>query len=151
MKKKVKNYTTEILAHETIAEVQQMLAMAGATGIAMDYDGQGKIKSLFFKLKVENKEMPFKLPAKPAEVYEILFAKMTGQKRYKALRKQKSLNIAWRIVRDWLESQLTLIQLKQAEAGEVFFAYLLVDAKRTLYEVSKENQFSNLLPSGDKK
>jgi len=150
LKRKIKNYTTGKPAHETIAEIQRMLAEAGATGIAMEFDDSGGIESLFFKMKVDEKEMPFKLPAKPEAVYKILFADMLQKNRYDEDRKQKSLNIAWRIIRDWLDAQLALVKLEQAEAAEIFFPYLLVEDNKTLYEAAKITQFENLLPSGKK-
>ena len=40
------NYTTTIAAHKTIAEIQQMLAKAGANAILSEYDEQGCIVAL---------------------------------------------------------------------------------------------------------
>lgn len=148
MKKKIRNYTTNIPASTTIGEIQVMLAKSGATGIAMDYDGQGNIKALFFRIVVGNKEMPFKLPAKPEAVYEVLHAHKQGEETYREQRMQNSIDVAWRIVKDWLETQLTLVDLQQAEMAEIFFPYLVVGNNKTLYESSKEMQFENLLPSG---
>lgn len=152
MKSKIKNYTTDVPAHRSIAEIQQILIAAGATGIAMDYGPEGAIKALYFRLMVDGKELPFKLPAKSENVYKILHSDKRvmygsqGQKQI-AARKQNALNVTWRIVKDWLEVQLTLIKLEQAEAAEIFFPYLAMGDK-TLYEVAKGSNFSNLLPSG---
>lgn len=150
--KNIKNYTTEIPAHRSIEQIQRLLAEAGATGVAMNYkkDGSGQIESLFFKIMIEKKEMPFKLPARPEKAYNALFENVRYSDQHEESRRKRALNVAWRIVKDWLEIQLTFIKLKQADAGEVLLPYLLVDGENTLYEVHKKTQFTNLLPSGKK-
>jgi tRNA nucleotidyltransferase/poly(A) polymerase len=50
MKKLIKNYTTDIPVERTTAEIQKILAQNGARGIALDYDEDGTIKDIFFKL-----------------------------------------------------------------------------------------------------
>lgn len=142
MIKTIKNYTTDIPASKTVPEIQDILAKSGARGIAFEFDNSGNIESLFFRLAIENgSEIAFKLPAKPDAVYKILFAGMIGEYRYGELRKQKSLDIAWRIVKEWLEIQFTLIKLNQVEAVQVFLPYMVTGQNRTLYEDMKENQF----------
>lgn len=42
------NYTTTIAAHTTVAEIQQMLAKAGANAILSEYDDDGYIVALSF-------------------------------------------------------------------------------------------------------
>jgi hypothetical protein len=147
MAKNIKNYTTEIPAQRTIMEIQNMLIEAGAAGIALETEA-GQIKALFFKLKLGEQEMPFKLPARPEKVYHTLFAEKRGNwdKHIVESRKQKALNIAWRIVKDWLEVQLSLIRIDMANPSEVFFPYLLVGANETLYEKAEKTGFSKLLP-----
>jgi len=141
MKKNIKNYTTEIPASKTIGEIQVILAKAGAKGIAMEFDDSGSIESLFFKLKVEGKELPFKLPAKPEAVYKVLHAHKQSEWKYGEQRRQNSLDVAWRIVKEWLEMQLTMIELEPAEAAEIFFPYLVTGSNKTLYETMKSTDF----------
>lgn len=147
--KNIKNYTTTISYSKTIAEIQNLLIEFGALGIAMEYDDSGNITSLFFRLKVNEQILPFKLPARPQAVYNKVHAGKRGHwdKKVVERRMENSKNIAWRIVKDWLEMQLTMIQLDQAEVAEVFLAYLATGENRTLYDDMKSNQF--LLPKGN--
>jgi len=144
MTKNIKNYTTEIPAQRTIMEIQNMLIEASAVSIAMETEA-GQIKALFFKLKLGEQEMPFKLSARPEKVYQTLYAGMRGNdnRHIVEARKQKALNIAWRIVKDWLEVQLSLIKIDMANPSEVFFPYLLVSATETLYERAEREDFQN--------
>ncbi len=157
MVKTIKNYTTDIPASKTIPEIQDLLAQSGARGIAFEYDGTGNVESLFFRLGLDlpvspgvqgnpQKEIAFKLPAKPEAVYNILFGKAPKVARFEENRRQRSLNIAWRIMKEWLELQFTLIKLEQVEAVQLFLPYMVTGQNRTLYQDMKENQF--LLPSG---
>ena len=62
----IKNYTTEIPAHQTIADIQKLLAENGATGIAFDYDGQGNIVALFFRIDYQGKSLAFRAASQTA-------------------------------------------------------------------------------------
>jgi len=147
MKKLIKNYTTDIAVDRTIGEIIKLLADNGATGIAHEYE-DGILKRLFFKIKVDNKEIPFRLPVKPEAVYNALFKDMRGgwDKKTKAERMAKSEKIAWRVCKLWLEAQLTHINLEQAEITQVFLPYMVTGENKTLYDSIKENNF--LLGSG---
>jgi hypothetical protein len=144
MKQLIKNYTTEIPVERTIAEIQKLLAENGARGIALDYDERGRIKDVFFKIRFHEKELPFRLPAKPEKVYAALFAGMQYEKRLGPERMKKAEAIAWRICKTWLEAQITLINLEQAKLEEVFLPYLVMPSNKTLFETMEHNQF--LLP-----
>ena len=144
MNKLIKNYTTDIPVEKTIAEIQQLLVHNGARGIALEYDEQGNIKDIFFKIRLHDKELPFRLPAKPEKVYAAVFADMQYQDKLRQERMKKAEAIAWRICKTWLEAQITLINLEQAKLEEVFLPYLVLPSNKTLFETMEQNQF--LLP-----
>ena len=144
MKRLIKNYTTEITVERTIGEIQKLLADNGARGIALEYDEAGLIKDIFFKIRLHERELPFRLPAKPDRVYAAVFAGMQYQERLRQERMKKAEAIAWRICKSWLEAQLTLINLEQAKIEEVFLPYLILPGDKTLFETMEQNQF--LLP-----
>jgi hypothetical protein len=73
MRKLIKNYTTDIPVERTITEIQKILARNGARGIALEYGESGNIKDIFFKIILNNKELPFRLPAKAGRVYQALW------------------------------------------------------------------------------
>ena len=149
MKKLIKNYSTEVPLEKTIMEIQTLLSQNGATGIAFDYDGTGKLTAIFFRIAVEGKQLPFRLPGKPQQVYSALFAGMQYESRLREERMKKAERIAWRICKLWLEAQITHINLDQAKPQEVFLPYLVMPGNKTLYEVMEEHKF--LLPDGEEK
>jgi hypothetical protein len=144
MKRLIKNYTTDIPVERTIAEIQAILAQNGARGIALEYDESGLITDIFFKVRIHEKELPFRLPSKPDKVYAALFAGMQYENRLRNERMKKAEAIAWRICKPWLEAQITLINLEQAKLEEVFLPYLVMPSNKTLFETMEHNQF--LLP-----
>jgi hypothetical protein len=148
MKRTIKNYTTDVPVQKTILEIQNLLVQNGARGIATEYDSNGMLKDIFFKIMVKERELPFRLPANPDAVYAALHADALPHYHewYGEQWKIEAQRIAWRICKTWLEAQLTLINLEQARIEEVFLPYLVMPGKKTLYEVMKGNQF--LLPSG---
>jgi hypothetical protein len=146
MKQLIKNYTTEIPVERTMAEIQKLLADNGARGIGLEYDGSGTLKDIFFKIRLQNKELPFRLPAKAERVYQALWG---GRQEWEYTRygdgwKAQAERIAWRICKTWLEAQITLINLEQAKLEEVFLPYLVLPSNKTLFETMERNQF--LLP-----
>jgi DNA invertase Pin-like site-specific DNA recombinase len=82
MKKLIKNYTTDVPVEKTIAEIQKILAQNGARGIMLEYDERGTVKDIFFRIIVNNTELPFRLPAKAERVYQALWGeKQEGERR----------------------------------------------------------------------
>lgn len=127
----IKNYTTEIAATKSIAEIEELLAAFGADAVMKEFTADGKVKSLHFKLQ----DKSFKLPANINGVKEILFAKRRSYHGRDSMknRDEKSYKVAWRILKDWLHAQLSLIYSGQAFPDEIFLPYLF-DGKRTLYQ-----------------
>jgi hypothetical protein len=150
MKKLIKNYTTDIPVERTIAEIQQLLVHNGARGIALEYDERGSIKDIFFKVIVNKRELPFRLPAKADKVYTALHEGTPDHyhTRYGNQWRAEAERIAWRICKTWLEAQITLINLEQAKIEEVFLPYLILPGDKTLFETMERNQF--LLPAKHK-
>jgi hypothetical protein len=143
MKRLIKNYTTDIPAEKTIAEIQTILSQNGARGIALEYDGNGHIKDIFFKIILNHKELPFRLPAKAERVYQALWGEKQEWEhtRYGEGWRAQAQRIAWRICKTWLEAQITLINLEQAKLEEVFLPYLIMPGNKTLFETMEHNQF----------
>jgi hypothetical protein len=58
---------------------------------------------------------------------------------------EQASRTAWKIVQDWIEVQMSMIQMKQADTLQVFLPYVY-DGKRTFYQVLQQNNFRGLLP-----
>ena len=140
----IKNYTTDVPAIRSISEIESILAAFGATAIMKEFSQDGKVWALSFKLE----EKVFKLPADAEGVRKILFEGKRDHGRQELIksREARAYRVAWRIIKDWIHAQLSLIASGQAQPQEIFFPYMF-DGKRTLYQVYVEG---NLLPEGKK-
>lgn len=125
---KIKNYTSSVPAYQSIANIERVLLEVGASSILKNYDANGKVLSICFRLKVDWGGMEIVLPANSAKVLEAFLSSRSkvvtmGQKV--RLREQAE-RTSWRLMEDWVRCQLSLIQLRQAEAAQVFMPYATV-------------------------
>lgn len=130
-KTRLKNYSTTVPASRTISQIEKILASFGAEAIFKEYTSDGQAHKLSFKLG----ERVFKLPANIKGVYEVLYGEKQDYHGRDSMKKRddQAYRVAWRILKDWIHSQLSLIHSGQAQPQEIFFPYMY-DGKRTLYQ-----------------
>lgn len=148
----IKNYTSTVPMSNSIARIEHRLAQAGATHIAKSYENE-KPTGMIFQILHNNVPMSFKLPAKARRVYQYLRMqrkKPPTKSQDEALRLQSD-RTAWKILSDWIDIQVSMIELDQAEAVEIFLPYTY-DGKsdKTLFEKLRDNNFQFMLTQGDK-
>lgn len=142
----LKNYTSETPATTSMGKIERCLVEAGATDISKKYK-EGICESIVFRMMVNNIPVFFQLPARVEACFNVLWAEVKrpladtkGRIRAQAER------TAWKIVCDWVEVQLSMIRLEQAEPMQVFLPYVYDPAhEQTFYERLKERQFKGLL------
>jgi len=141
----VKNYTTEIKIEKTLMEIENILIKFGAQGIYKEYKGN-KINSLMFFLIKDNQKIPFKIPMNIEKTRTIVVSavhegKLSKKYLEEPLRSDQGERIAWRIIKDWIDSQLSLLEMQFAEATEIFlpYAYNMLEEK-TMYQKFVENK-----------
>lgn len=133
------NYTTKISTDKTVGEIQKMLARAGARAILSEYDNDGSISSVSFKMLVNDSEIGFRLPIKPSRVLAVLRTQRGVEPRYKT--EEHARRVAWRIVKDWVEAQLAIIETQMVKPDQVFLPYAITQNGETLYEVVSNNGY----------
>jgi len=132
------NYTTKIDADKTAAEIAKELSTHGARAVLTEYDEkEGLVTAISFKINIGGNDISFKLPCDWKPVYEVMVKDKkfpTGswqsavEKREKMqsdLRAQ-SVRTAWRIVKDWVEAQMALIETHMATTQQVFLPYAIM-------------------------
>jgi len=125
------NYTTTIPAERTAGEIQQKLAKAKAQAVMCEYDEAGVMVAMSFRVNTKHGMVTFRLPANSAGVLRVLMNDRKVEKRYRT--PQRASNIAWRIVKDWVEAQLALVEAEMADMAEVFLPYAQRPDGSTLY------------------
>lgn len=138
------NAHTVIPAERTIAEIQVMLRRVRAKAVLIEYDDDGNPATVAFRLITPIGERDFSLPCRWQEVQKRLkedpptpSGKLNAKE---ALTPKHARNVAWRIVKDWLEVQLAIIESSMVTADEVFLPYMLVAPGRTMYQGFTQKQ-----------
>lgn len=129
------NYTTTIEATKSASECIARLAEHGADAIGMTYTNK-KPTGLTFRIATVHGPRQFSLPVNVDGTQKAL------QKAYQAGRitrrfteRDQAERVAWRVLKDWLEAQLALIEAGVADMAEVMLPYLHVGPKGlTLYQ-----------------
>lgn len=134
------NYTTTVDAYKTVVEIERVLVKHGARSIMKNYDGE-TITGLSFLIDTGVRQIPVRLPVKINECLEILSKeKRNGTKNVKATRDQAE-RVAWRILKDWVEAQMALLDVQMVKFEEIFLPYIETKDGKTVYEKLEEKQF----------
>ena len=144
----LKNYTSTVPASRSIMNIEKCLITHGATDIAKTYEG-GQTKGIKFAIMIDGKSMVFALPARIENCQRVLEGMTTSRTRPETLAKipDQASRTAWKIVLDWIEIQMAMIDLAQIEMLEVFLPYVFIAEKNcTVFELAKDNGFKKLLP-----
>jgi hypothetical protein len=146
---KLLNYTTEIAAEKTVGEIQRKLAQAGARQVLHGYDTNGNLNELSFRIKTQFGEMAFRLPANIEAVEAILTRQFkSGRSRFAS--REQATRVAWRILKDWVEAQLALLQTGMVTIEQAFLPYAQNEKGQTIYEALSEKRFAGMLMAGER-
>lgn len=136
------NYTTKIPYQKSMAEIEALLMIHGASDIYKKVDEEGHVSALLFRLRTPDGNLPIRLPIDANATLEVLkkqYLNREVDKRFAT--KDHARRVAWRIIKDWLEAQVWLVETQMAKMEEILLPYLMVDKDRTLYEAMKEKHF----------
>jgi hypothetical protein len=134
---KLKDYTTIISADQSILEIERMLVSCGASHIMKEYSGDGKILLISFRLN----GIAFKIPSNWSGVYNKLYGMMKRCSARDAManREAQAYRVAWRIVRDYIFAQLSMVMSEQAIPEQLMFGYAY-NGKSTIFQVWIDDQ-----------
>lgn len=143
----IANYSTTIKADKTAAEVQRMLANAGARGIFMEYDDDSAVCGLSFQIpRGDLPALAYRLPVNAEAVLKVLVRDRVERRKQTI---DHARRVAWRIVKDWLRAQIALLEAEMVDLQEVFLPYQLTKNGATVYQVLAGDGF--LLTEGNTK
>jgi hypothetical protein len=135
------NYTTTIDPVKSASECMARLAQHGATAIGMTYDGAGFPTGLTFQIQTTWGMRQFSLPCNVEGTFKALVkAHNKGNVALRYASREQAQRTSWRVVKDWLEAQLALIEAGVADLPQVMLPYLHVEPGRTLYEAYSQNE-----------
>lgn len=154
------NYTTKIPHSVTTGECLSLLARAGAAAVSIEFDGNAVPNGIGFRLSTPHGPRHFSLPVNIDGMHAILLKErkpggkiaalhLSAAQRDALATRDRAADIAWRVVKDWLEATLALIAHGLADLTEVMLPYLHVDDSRTLWQAYQEREQAALTAGGD--
>lgn len=138
------NYTTKIDPDKTASEIAKCLSLHGASAVMTEYNPEDSyVTALSFKVKVGDREMAFRLPSDWKPVLIVLEdqwnrRKIGGPRPDRA----QAVRVSWRIIKDWVEAQMALVETQMVTTAQVFLPYAVMPNGKTLSEnVAQNPQF----------
>ena len=135
------NYTTTVSAFRTSNEIEEILVKHKAKSIMKNYEGES-ITGLSFLIDTGVQQIPIRLPVKVDECLKVLKKEKreNPRKQIKDTREQAE-RVAWRILKDWIEAQMALLDIEMVRLEEIFLPYIQTNNGQTVYERLEERQF----------
>lgn len=112
-----------------------------AKSIMKNCDGES-ITGLSFLIDTGVQQIPVRLPVKVDECLKVLKKEKreNPRKQIKDTREQAE-RVAWRILKDWVEAQMALLDIEMVRFEEIFLPYIETGTGQTIYERLKDKQF----------
>jgi hypothetical protein len=144
--KQIKNYTSEVPASRSVNHIEDRLVKHGAKNILKIYNEDKKLSGVAFIVSINGKEMPFRLPARIERVEKHLRESILRPRKGTLEKvKDQAERTAWKLLSDWVDIQMSLIELDQVELLEVFLPYIYdYEKERTFFEGMKSDGFKML-------
>ena len=147
---------------ETVHRIEKVLIKCGVLGITKEYGNTaGDIMAIRFHVKTEGPDLTIRLPVNKERCLDALWEdyvdgdKLSAdgksiqwssrKKKRKSDFEEQAARTAWKIVQDWVEVQMSMIQTRQAETVEVFLPYIY-DGRETVFNRIKAGGYRALLP-----
>lgn len=137
------NYTTKVDVYTTIGQIQGCLVKHGAKKIMQDYNDEGHIVALMFAIDTPMGLRGVRLPANTDAVHAVL------QRQKVKCDREQAERVAWRIVKDWVEAQMAILESEMVQLDENFLPYMVSKSGQTMFEAYRQNQL--MLESGSVK
>jgi len=139
------NYTTKISAEKTVGEIQAILVKARASAVMSEFDN-GIISRLSFKVTTVHGDHAFQLPANIEGVFNAMKRDHRVPQHLKI--REQAARVAWRIIKDWVEAQIAIIEADMATLPQVFLPYMQISANDTVYSRFEKQGFPALTYGG---
>lgn len=131
----LKNYASTAALPNIFAAIEKTLVSHGAKEIVRNYQEDGKVSAIRFTVQTSKGLIAIQLPARYKAVQRIFEEQGV---RYK---EDQPYRTAWATIRDWVDSQMALIDWDMVKPEEVFLPYAVDKSGRTFFEVIEGQGF----------
>lgn len=136
------NYTTTKTVDQTVGEITKLLATRGVASISTRFSEAGSASGMSFALRTPHGERTFSIDVPAAGVHAVLRKDPKAKARGpRFLTLAHAERVAWRVLKDWLEAQLALVDAEMATLDQAMLPYLVVRPDgQTLYGSYRERE-----------
>ena len=131
-KPNLKNYTTRVGAEDTAAQIISLLVRHGAQKVMQDFD-DGEVTAITRATATPHGIVGFRLPIDVERCYAVLMEQRLLPRDTQAAR-QQARRVAWRIVKDWVDAQMALLQTQMVSLDQLMLPYAVGRDGQTVYE-----------------
>jgi len=136
------NYSTTVPAHRTAQQIQNVLVKHGAKSILSEYGDDGALTALAFQVETRCGLVTIRLPVAPEPVLQVLEKQWErGQVPRRYVNQEQAVKVAWRIVKDWVEAQMAILETEMVRMEQIFLPYVVTPGGQTVFEVIEQKQF----------
>ncbi|MFQ8581415.1 MAG: hypothetical protein ACLSA6_02205 [Holdemania massiliensis] len=143
----IKNYTTSKDAYESVGEVQAMLARKGAQRLMIEYGPDQRVVSVSFTIQTPGGVQAVRLPSNVNATLEVLKRQKLKNSKVIATYDQAE-RVSWRILRDWLDAQLAILETEMVTIDQVLLPYFVDRSGQSVYELYNSGQL--MIAGGDR-
>lgn len=154
MRKGIRNYTSDQSVSKSTQIIQDILVGHKAKQIMYEYGQNGNVTGLGFVIDTAKGTIPIKLPARIEKVEAIFLKAKKDANPYSyrsreltPVQKQQTINTAWKNLADWVDMQMTMLDLDLVKMEEIFLPYMTNNKGQTFFEVMENKGFQ--LESGE--
>ena len=128
------NFTTKVKAAKTINNVTQILVGGGARQIMSEFDDKGVASGISFSISTPLGMRGFTLPVNAKPIYHLLQEDDNPTIRPNMRTMEHAHDVAWRIIKDWLEAQMALVETEMVTFEQVMLPYMRSVDGSTFYD-----------------
>jgi hypothetical protein len=145
------NYSTAVPTERTVGEITALLIRKGARSITTQFSETGEMVGISFVMAVGGLPINFLLPSNVDGVAGVMlkdepwnWKRKLDELAYIGKIRERAKWVAWRILKDWVQAQMALIDSNQAEAAQVFMPFAQQNDGRTMYQMFVEGNQKRL-------
>jgi hypothetical protein len=143
------NYTTTIDPDKSAIECIAILTRHGASKIGISVGEDKTPDGLEFVIRTPFGPRGYSMPVNIAGTEKALLkAWRDGRIERRFKEPAQARRVAWRVLKDWLEAQMALIESGAVDLPQVMLPYMMVSENRTLYGAWVEDETKALERGG---
>lgn len=139
----IRNYTSSVPAERSIAAIENKIVAFGARNISKNFH-ERRVCALMFDLPFGDEWIHIKLPGNVDNAFEVLRrAKPPKTSAQRDNLREQAERTAWKLMLDWVDLQMAMIELDQVKPLQVFMPYMW-NGQQTLFEIAESTGFKQL-------